>query len=294
MKFPAILFLAFLPFTAAAQHVQPAPVINPEIPAHVDFAGHRVDLSTDNMFERYDRELTALAYTHGSTLLTLKRAGKFRDEIISILQKNGVPADLFYLACIESNLDPTAISPAKAAGLWQFMPATGREFGLEVNEDVDERFHTAKATEAACRYLKNAYSRFGKWESVAAAYNAGPARIARELDAQHVESAYNLFLNNETSRYMFRLLAMKEIMEHPERYGYKLNPSRLYHPAQVKEVAVDSAVVSWPDWALEQGIDYLTLRQHNPWIRSRKLPNPDKKTYTISIPVNQSRRRDNN
>ncbi len=293
MKITAFFVLLAIPVLVAAQHIQPAPVVNPEIPSHLDFAGHRIDLSTDNMFERYDRELTALAYTHGTTLLTLKRAGKFRDEITAILQKNNVPSDLFYLACIESNLDPTAISPAKAAGLWQFMPATAREYGLEVNEDVDERFHTAKATEAACRYLKNAYARFGKWESVAAAYNAGSARIARELEAQHVESAYNLFLNNETSRYMFRLLAMKEVMEHPERYGYKLHSYQLYHNTDFNELSVDSAVVSWPDWAIEQGIDYLTLRQHNPWIRSRKLPNPDKKTYLIRIPTNQSRRRGN-
>lgn len=292
MKQIIYLILCTLISTASAGAQTPAPVVTPAVPQKVNFAGVDIDLTSTNMYERYDRELTALAYTHGTTLLTLKRANKLRDEIIPIIEDSGLPADLFYIACIESNLDPTAISPAKAGGLWQLMPATARELGLEVNDNVDERFHTAKATRAACRYLKNAYARFGKWESVAAAYNAGPARITRELDAQHVESAYDLFLNNETSRYIFRLLAMKEIFEHPERYGYKIDTQRLYQPEKYTEVQIDSTITSWPDWAAEQGTNYLSLRRLNPWIRSRQLPNPSGKSYTLRLPVTSTSRRE--
>lgn len=291
MKHLACLILYTL-ITISVSAQKPAQVVSPDIPASVKFADVDIDLSSTNMYERYDRELTSLAYTHGSTLLTLKRANKLRDEIVPIIEDSGLPADLFYIACIESNLDPTAISPAKAGGLWQLMPATARELGLEVNENIDERFHTEKATRAACRYLKNAYAKFGKWESVAAAYNAGPARITRELDAQHVESAYDLFLNNETSRYVFRLLAMKEIMEHPEKFGYNIDRQKLYQREKYTELQVDSAVTSWPDWAAEQGTNYLSLRRLNPWIRSRQLPNPSGKSYTIRIPATNPQRRD--
>lgn len=268
-----------------------SPVKSPEIPSHVTFAGQRISLETPNMYERYDRELTSLAYTHGSTLLTLKRANKLFPVLAPILKANGVPEDLLYLACVESTLDPMAVSGAKAAGLWQFMPATGREFGLEVNDDVDERFNIEKSTEAACRFIKNAYKKYGNWESAMASYNGGQGRISRELEAQMVDSAFDLWLVSETSRYMFRIMAMKEILEHPAKYGYHLEPSQLYQPVKYEVAEVDSAVTSWPEWAKEQGIDYLTLRQHNPWIRSRKLPNEKGKTYKVLIPTEESRRR---
>ena len=167
------------------------------------------------MYERYDRELTSMAYTHGNTLLTIKRANRYFPIIAPVLQKYGVPADLIYIACIESHLNSRAYSRAKAAGLWQFIPAAAKQYGLEVNEYVDERYHPVKATEAACKFLRSMKNRFGYWESAAAGYNAGSARIARDLEAQGVSTAHDLYLPDETSRYIFRLLAMKEIMENP-------------------------------------------------------------------------------
>ena len=260
-------------------------VVNPRIPSKVTFAGQTVDLDRVDLFERLDRELTSMAYTHGNTLLTIKRANRYFPKLIPILKKNGVPEDLIYLACIESTLNPRAYSPAKAAGLWQFIPSTGKEYGLEVNEFVDERYHPEKATQAACRYLKNALAQYGNWESVAASYNAGMARISKELDAQKSKSAYDLYLNDETSRYIFRLIAMKLIMENPKAYGYRISSDQLHTPVRTTTVEVNGPVEDWTAWAKSHGISYLTLRDFNPWIRAKSLPNKTGKTYRVEIPL---------
>lgn len=263
-------------------------VVNPSIPSSVKFAGSEIDLDPIHMWERLDRELTAITYTHGNTLLAIKRANRYFPVLAPILKKNGLPADMIYLAVIESTLNPRALSPAKAAGLWQLMPATGKEYGLEVNDDVDERYDPVKATEAASRYLKNAYAKYGNWESVAASYNGGMARISKELGAQQAESAFNLYLADETMRYIFRMLAMKLIMENPSAYGFNLTADQLYQPIVYKTVEVSDPVEDWAAWAKEQGIDYLTLREHNPWIRSKSLPNKTGKTYKVNIPSRDS------
>lgn len=263
-------------------------VVNPSIPSSVKFAGREIDLDPIHMWERLDRELTAITYTHGNTLLAIKRANRYFPVLAPILKKNGLPADMIYLAVIESTLNPRALSPAKAAGLWQLMPATGKEYGLEVNDDVDERYDPVKATEAASRYLKNAYAKYGNWESVAASYNGGMARISKELGAQQAESAFNLYLVDETMRYIFRMLAMKLIMENPSAYGFNLTADQLYQPIVYKTVEVSGPVDDWAAWAKEQGIDYLTLREHNPWIRSKSLPNKTGKTYKVNIPSRDS------
>ena len=263
-------------------------VVNPSIPSSVKFAGSEIDLDPIHMWERLDRELTAITYTHGNTLLAIKRANRYFPVLAPILKKNGLPADMIYLAVIESTLNPRALSPAKAAGLWQLMPATGKEYGLEVNDDVDERYDPVKATEAASRYLKNAYAKYGNWESVAASYNGGMARISKELGAQQAESAFNLYLADETMRYIFRMLAVKLIMENPSAYGFNLTADQLYQPIVYKTVEVSGPVDDWAAWAKEQGIDYLTLREHNPWIRSKSLPNKTGKTYKVNIPSRDS------
>lgn len=263
-------------------------VVNPSIPSSVKFAGREIDLDPIHMWERLDRELTAITYTNGNTLLAIKRANRYFPVLAPILKKNGLPADMIYLAVIESTLNPRALSPAKAAGLWQLMPATGKEYGLEVNDDVDERYDPVKATEAASRYLKNAYAKYGNWESVAASYNGGMARISKELGAQQAESAFNLYLADETMRYIFRMLAMKLIMENPSAYGFNLTADQLYQPIVYKTVEVSGPVDDWAAWAKEQGIDYLTLREHNPWIRSKSLPNKTGKTYNVNIPSRDS------
>lgn len=269
---------------AAASQPNMMQVTSPNIPEHVSFAGEKINLDRCDMYERFDREITSMAFTHGTTMLTLKRANRYFPLLIPILKANKVPTDLIYLACIESNLNPRAVSGAGAAGLWQFMPATGKEYGLEVNEYVDERYHPEKSTEAACRYLKNAYAKYGNWESTAASYNAGMGRITRELDAQKAESAYDLFLNEQTSRYIFRLLAMKSIIEHPQYFGYTLKASQLYFPISTENIEVSEPVDDWQQWALDHGTNYLTLRELNPWIRTKSLPNKSGKTYIVKIP----------
>lgn len=284
---------AGLSLSATAQHSsrQFSPVINPDIPAQMKFCNDDVDLDRMDMYERLDRELTQMSYSHGNTLLTIKRANRYFPIMAPILRRNNIPEDMLYMACIESTLNPLAVSGAKAAGLWQFMPATAKEYGLEVNDYIDERFHPEKSTEAACRYLRNAHAKYGNWESAAASYNGGMGRVSRELESQQAESAYDLWLNSETSRYMFRLLAMKTIMEHPSQYGFILTADQLYHPYDYTEVTVDSPVEDWAQWAQDHGINYMILREHNPWIRAKSLPNKNGKTYTIKIPGKDSMKR---
>lgn len=276
------------PVDAVAQQKSSAvfsAIENPVIPTSMTFAGKNIDLDRVDMFERLDRELTSMAYTHGNTLLVLKRANKYFPELIPILKKNGVPEDMVYLACIESTLNPRAYSGAKAAGLWQFIPSTAKQYGLEVNEYVDERYNTVKATEAACRYMKSAYNKYGNWESVAASYNGGMGRISNEIAAQGESSAYNLYLVDETARYIYRLLAMKLIMETPAKYGYHLKADQLYQPVRTREVTVDYPVEDWAAWAKKQGVSYMQLRDFNPWIRAKSLPNKTGKSYTVLLPV---------
>lgn len=286
----SILLLALFAGSAAASDHKdkPAAVVSPTIPKKARFADQDISLDRFDMYERLDRELTAMSYTHGNTLLTIKRANRYFPIIIPILRREGMPEDLVYLACIESNLNTRAVSGAKAAGLWQFMPATAREYGLEVNDYVDERFDPVKSTEAACRYLRNAYKKYGNWESAAASYNGGMGRISNELSSQLATSAYDLWLTEETSRYMFRLLAMKMIMEHPSRYGYHLKADQLYQPLDGEYVEVSEPVDSWPEWAAEHGITFLTLREANPWIRAKSLPNKSGKTYRVLVPDEHS------
>lgn len=258
---------------------------NPEVPEEITLWGKTLPINTTDLFERLDRELTAFTYTHGNTLLSIKRANRYFPAIKPILKKNGIPEDMVYLAVIESFLDNRAISPAKAAGIWQFMPATGKQYGLEINEFVDERYNLDLATEAACRYFKEAYAKYHDWNSVAAAYNAGTARISKELESQQQDNALDLYLNTETSRYPFRIMAVKLIMENPHQYGFYLNPEQLYKPFDYKEVKVDTPVDDWVAWAKRQGITYAQLREANPWIRAKSLPNKNGKTYTVKIPT---------
>ncbi len=265
-----------------------APVYSPNVPLSMEFAGQKINLDRTDMFERLDRELTSMAYTHGSTILLIKRANRLFPEIVPILKRNGVPVDFVYLACVESTLNPRAYSGAKAAGLWQFMPETAKQYGLEVSDAVDERYNTEKATEAACAYLKKAYEKYGNWESVAASYNGGMARISGELTKQLATSAFDLYLVDETSRYMFRILATKLIMEHPSAYGYRIERHQLYQPLEYDIVEVSTPIDDLPTWAKSQGISYMQLRDANPWIRSKSLPNAAGKTYSIRIPKAES------
>ena len=261
---------------------------SPSIPASIKIWGKDLSLDRTDLYERLDRELTSCTYTHGSTLLTLKRANRYFPEIAPILEKNGIPMDMLYLAVTESNLDNRALSPAKAAGVWQFMAATAKQYGLEVNDYVDERYNLEKATQAACRYFKEAYAKYGDWNSVAASYNGGTGRISSELSSQQEKSALDLYLVTETSRYPFRIMAMKIIMENPQAYGFNLTADQLYQPMEYDTVTVDGPVEDWPAWAKKHGISYSQLREANPWIRAKSLPNKTGKTYKVLIPKKES------
>ena len=282
--------LAFSVVSVSAQRLPAnfSDVYNPEIPSQVHICGKNISLDRPDMYERFDRELTSIAYTHGTTLLMIKRANRLFPEMAPILMEAGVPLDMLYLACVESTLDQRALSPAKAAGIWQFMPTTAKEFGLEVNDEVDERYNLEKATRAAAKYLKKSYANLGDWPSVMAAYNGGNARITSELGKQMQNTSLDLYLTEETSRYPYRIMAMKTILENPSKYGFHLRDDQLYQPRKYRTVQVSGPVPDWAEWAKKQGISYLTLREENPWIRSKKLTNKLGKSYTVRIPLPES------
>lgn len=261
-----------------------------EIPEKVKFAGEDIKLDRYDLYERFDRELNSFAYLHSTTLLLLKRANRLFPIIVPILKENGIPEDFKYLAVIESMLDTRAMSPAKAAGLWQFMPATGTQFGLEVGSEVDERYSVEKATRAACKYLRNAYNKYNSWSSVAISYNAGMGRVSGELEKQQAEDGVDLWLVEESSRYYFRMLAIKTIFEAPYKYGFVISADQLYKPIEFNAVEVSESIPDLASFAKENGVSYAQLKDFNIWLRDRKLTITAKtaKTYTILIPKPQS------
>ncbi|HKX86828.1 MAG TPA: lytic transglycosylase domain-containing protein [Flavobacterium sp.] len=254
-----------------------------QFPDKIDFAGEEAPLHIPDVKERMDRELVVNEFMHGSTILILKRANKVFPVIEPILAKYSVPDDFKYLAVIESSLT-NAVSSAGARGVWQFMPLTAKEKGLEVSETVDERYHLEKSTEAACKYLVAAKERFGSWTMAAASYNGGLNGLQSQIDFQGVNNYYDLLLNEETSRYVFRILALKEIMKNPAKYNFVLPQEELYKKIPTRKIQVDSTVKDLAIFSKLQGINYKTLKYHNPWLRDRKLDNPTKKVYEIEIP----------
>lgn len=253
------------------------------MPEKFDLAGEAVPLQRLDVQESFKKELIVNTYLHSHTIQVLKNSPRVFAVIEPILKKNGIPDDFKYLAVIESNLNPLAVSPAGAVGVWQFMKGTAQELGLEVNTEIDERYNIEKSTEAAAKYLQKAYERFGSWTMAAAAYNAGNSMIARQMDIQKETNYYDLLLGEETGRYVFRILALKQIINHPELYHF--NVQTIYPREKVKKVQVTGAVKSWADFAHEQGISYKILKRFNPWLRKTDLRNPHNKTYEISIPV---------
>ncbi|MDO4496772.1 MAG: lytic transglycosylase domain-containing protein [Bacteroidales bacterium] len=256
----------------------------PRFENHIEIFGQKVDLSRWDLHERYERELTSFCFSHNNTLLTLKRANRLFPIICPILKEEGVPEDLIYLCCIESTLNTRAKSPAKAAGLWQFMESTGKEYGLQIDAEVDERYHTEKATRAACAFFKKMYAEFGDWNSVAAGFNGGINGIRRKLEKQKASTALDLQLVEETSRYMFRIMAMKEIMRDPYHYGFVLYSDQLYRPISTKSIKVSSTISDLTAWAEKQGYNYLQLKEFNPWLRDTKLTVRPGKEYQILLP----------
>ncbi|CAN1503328.1 MltD_like domain containing protein [Flavobacteriaceae bacterium] len=253
-------------------------------PKAVDFAGENTPLNIADVNERFERELLVNANLHASTILILKRANRAFPIIEPILKKNEIPDDFKYLAVIESAL-LNAVSSAGARGVWQFMPETAKEKGMEVNDCVDERYHLEKSTEAACKYLLAAKSKFGSWTLAAASYNGGMTGVNKQIEIQKVSNYYDLLLNDETSRYVFRILALKEIMKNPEKFGFDIPKQELYELFPTRKIEIDSTVNNLADLAISQGINYKILKIYNPWLRDSKLENKNKKKYSISIPL---------
>ncbi|EOZ96655.1 Membrane-bound lytic murein transglycosylase D precursor [Indibacter alkaliphilus LW1] len=255
-----------------------------ELPETISFADETVPLNDAEVKERFEREIYVNAYWQSNMILLMKRAGKYLPTIERILNEQGVPDDFKYLAMAESGL-MNVVSPAGARGFWQFMPATAKEYNLEVSNDVDERYHLEKSTEATCKYLKSAFAKFGNWTAVAASYNMGINGFGRRLQEQRQASYYDLLLNDETSRYLFRILAFKEIFENPVKYGFELKEKEIYQPAVYRELIIDSSVDNLANWAIQHNSNYKELKNNNPWLRSSSLNVKRGKTYTIRLPV---------
>lgn len=263
--------------------VVPSLTVSPEIPSQITFCGETVDLTRYNMYEGIDRELSSFTYFHSTTMLLFKRANRYFPVIEPILKANNIPDDFKYLAVIESHLDPSAKSPARAIGMWQFMESTAKEKGLTVTTTVDERYHVRKSTEAACRYLKEAYAKYGDWVSVASSYNAGMGRISSEFSKQQVPSSLDLWLVEETMRYAYRMFAIKLIFENPYKYGFALHAKNLYKPIVCDEITVSNDISDLVAFAKSHDITYADLKRFNPWLRDTKLLTNGKQ-YIILIP----------
>lgn len=259
-------------------------VVTYQAPEQMYFAGEEVPLHIPDVRERFDREMHVNLYFHSNTILMLKRAQRWLPTIGEILKRKGIPEDFKYLPLIESSLE-NAVSYRGAVGFWQLMEGTAEEFGLKVSNEVDERYDPVKSTEVACQYLERAYRKFGNWTNVAASYNMGMYGLQRRLDEQKVDSYYDLLLNSETERYVFRILAIKEIVENDSHYGYKFPSSHLYQEEPVKKVVVTESQPDLVNFALEQGINYKLLKRHNPWLRTDRLTVRSGESYTIDIPI---------
>ncbi len=253
------------------------------LPEKMDFAGEAVPLQNPDIRERMDRELLVNTYWQSNGLLLFKRANKYFPQIEPLLKKYGLPDDFKYLAVAESGLEYTS-SPAGASGIWHFMKGTGLEYGLEINDYVDERYNLEKATMVAAEYLKSAKNKFGSWTMAAASYNAGVGGMNKQINRQKETSYYDLLLNDETSRYVFRIMALKEIMTHPQQYGFNFREKDLYTNIPTYKVKVDTPIEDWAEWVKPYGINYKILKLHNPWLRDTFLKNSSGKEYFIEIP----------
>ena len=252
-------------------------------PDNLKFANENIPESTFDVWERLDKELLKNIYWQSNTLLYFKRANKYFPIIEEILEKYNIPSDFKYLALIESGFE-YKVSPSGAAGFWQIMKGTAREYGLEVNYAIDERYHLIKSTEAACKYLQKAYDKFGSWTLAAASYNMGINGVQRQVKKQNTNNYFNLYLNDETSRYVFRIIVIKEIMENPRKYGFVFRQNDLYSYPSIKQIRVDSTINNLYSFAQENDINYKILKRFNPWLRTSKLPDESRRVYYIDVP----------
>jgi len=258
----------------------------PPIPVEMDFSGESIPLSIPNVKERFEQEIIRNTFYHSSTIMFMKRANRFFPMIEPILKEHGIPEDFKYLAVAESSLT-NAHSPAGAKGMWQFLAGTAKEYGLEVNNQVDQRYDFEKSTHAAAKYIKYLHNRFNSWTLAAAAYNMGPTGLARAKTQQKEDSYYDMNLNQETSRYVHRIASIKQIMSNPELYGFFIKDEEKYPPVDTDsliQIAVSKSIPSIGDWAHQQGLSYRELKVINPWLRDGKLDVSNNKTYLIKVP----------
>lgn len=255
----------------------------PKVPDELTFAGEKIPLTDADVRERFDRELVVNNFYHSNTIFYFKRANRWFPLIKKILAEENVPQDLIYLSVIESGLTQ-ARSPSNALGFWQFLKGTAIDYGLTVNYQIDERMHVAKSTRAACKYLKSAYEKFGSWILAAAAYNRGKAGINNALEAQQVDNFFDLMLNEETSRYVFRIMAVKLIMESPAHYGFRFHQDDLYAPYETKTVTLEEGVYDLVKWSSDHGINYKILKKINPWILGKTLTVRKNNELKIDLP----------
>lgn len=255
-----------------------------ELPQNLNLAGERVPIEKQDIRERMDRELLVNTYWQSNGLLLMKRANKYFPVLEPLLKKYGLPDDFKFLALAESGfIDET--STAGAAGMWHFLKDTAKEYGLEVNKNVDERYHIEKSTKIAAEYLKNAKENLGSWTLAAAAYNAGLYGVSKRLNTQQVNNYYDALLPDETERYIFRILALKEVISNPEKYGFVIDKSDLYTLPKTRTVKVDTAITNIARFAKGFGTNYKELKLHNSWLRENKLNNKSRKLYEIKIPI---------
>jgi membrane-bound lytic murein transglycosylase D len=258
-------------------------IFTPEVPSKIDFAGEKVPLEMEYVKESLDREIMASTFMHSSTILMFKRANRWFPVIEPILKKNGVPDDFKYLAIAESNFG-NVVSPSGAEGFWQFLKPTGQKYGLEITEEVDERYNVVKATEAACKYFNEAYAIYHNWTLSAASFNRGMAGMNNAIDGQRAGDFYALWLNDETARYIYRILAIKQVYKHPVQYGYYLREKDFYPLIPTYTISVDTAIANLAVFASKLNTTYRVLREFNPWIQRYNLPNKTGKTYVFLLP----------
>lgn len=264
-------------------------VIVPELPEKASFAGEPVPLEYFDVRESLQREMMLITYQHGSLSYIVQLAGRYQDMIEKILKEEGIHPDFFYLCVAESALQPQ-ISPADARGYWQFLGGTGREYGLEINSQVDERYNWEKSTRAACKYFKKAYNKFGNWTLAAASYNVGMANIAERIGYQSITNYYDMQLPQETARYVYRAIAFKTIMNNLKDYGFNIKAEDRYKPLKYKVVEVKGPIANWSDFAAGHNTNFKMIKMYNEWIRSNKLDNKSGKTYRVLVPVDGSRK----
>ena len=260
-----------------------------EIPQNLSFAGEKVPTDLIDVKESLDREFLVNTYWQSQTFLFIKRTNRYFPTIEKILKQNNIPDDFKYLAVTESGLQ-NVTSPAGAKGFWQFVKGTGIEYGLEISKQVDERYNLEKSTQAACDFFRNSYKHYKSWTLVAASYNMGARGLNKQMEKQYVDNYYDLLLNPETARYVYRIIAIKTILSDPQKYGFHYRKKDLYPVIECDTIQIDTTINDLPKFAQVLKINYKILKTFNPWLLSTSLENKDNKTYIFNIPKSDYRK----